>query len=244
MSLFAEQLLAMTGLLPPYNAPAGTPWPDRNAVRGAKTILEDLTKQMLEALDRREPIRLRTRKTTATYFERLAVEPDYASMMESLEPLVGLGMAAEYQDLHMSVRQLVMGRHPTINVETVNTTLMLASDAVSEAKFLFEADVVENQRICLDLQACALYPASVDIFAQAFPLIYAELFTKLETAMVEKTVKGWRPPYWLDYSLRRFLQAPMTGVIDLSAAPPTPPKNSRGSLNVKALAVPGTEVPK
>lgn len=234
----------MTGLLPPWQHPEGAPWPDASAVNGARTILEDLKKQLLGALDRDSPARLRVKKTTDAYFDRLAKDPNYPDMVADLEPLVGLEIATQYQVAHMNARQILKDRHPTINVESVSGIRVFDPDPVAQTRFLFEADVIENQRIALDLQAAALNDGFVQVFQAAFPLMYGELFKALQDELIDRASKKWFPPYWLDRSVRRFLQAPAKGTIDLHSPPPPPPKNARGAINVKALAVPGTEVPK
>lgn len=244
MSLDAEQILAMTGLLPPWQHPAGAPWPDASAVNGSRTILEDLKKQLLGALDRDSPARVRVKKTTDAYFERLAKDPSYPDMVADLDDYVGLEIAMQWQTAHMNAREVLMSRHPTINVESVSGIRIFPPDPVAQTRFLFEADVVENQRIALDLQAAALNDGFVQVFQAAFPLMYGQMFKALQTELNNRAARNWYPPFWLDRAVRIFLQAPAKGAIDLHAPPPPPPKNARGAINVKALAVPGTEVPK
>lgn len=242
--LEAEALLATTGLLLP---------PDRSAVIASRIKVKELTNQLLAALDREEPARLRVNDQKSSYAKRLAVPPDYQSTIEALEDLTTLGLAGAYQLAHTNARHVLLARAPKVSIDYVSGTKPQPVDPLAEAQYLHEVDTVENQRLIHDVASAAVLPEAVEVFKAAFPTLHGHLAGELRTSLVRKAATGWVPPHWLESALRLFLQAPAEGPVDVHspAAPASPepkqeePKKAgKTDLNTKALSVHGTELPK
>jgi hypothetical protein len=250
----AEALLAVTGLLLPL--PTGDV-ERRRALRTAliasRIKVTELRTDLLAALERDEPIKLRVNDQKPTYAKRLAAQPDYETTMEDLDDLSTLGLAGAYRLAHENARQILLDRAPKVSIDYVTGPQAQPVDPCAQDQYLHEVDNVENQRIVLDLHSAAILPEAVEVFSACFPEIYDYLVSELRTAYTKKGESGWTPPHWLEYAIRIFLKAPSEGPVDVHSpaaqAPPKPaeeaaPAGSKADLNTKALAVPGTELPK
>jgi hypothetical protein len=208
--LEAEILLAATGLLQR---------PDRTARLAARSLLKELKDAALAVLEQENPTALRVNNQTANYHKRLAVTPPYESVFDELAASDGEAFAGAYQAAHMNARQLLLDRWPAVSLDGIFGTQIVPPDQESLAQWLLEADTVENQRLIKDLAAAAVLPETIEVFSQAFPLIFGELKETVNGQLAKLKDESWVPPPWLDCSLRTFLGLP----VEVAPAPPPPP---------------------
>jgi hypothetical protein len=239
----AEALLGVTGLLPPYHVQTADQWPGNNEVNASRVLVESLKTQLTAVLEQDEPKKLTASGLGPTFHKRLAAPPNYPDMVADLGPLVGLQLATAYTDAHQTARAAVMASYPGKDIDLGFTVGTAEPSDLELSRYLFGADIIENHRIVTDLQSAALSRRVLALYLACFPETYAILIAHLFEIVTRKRATGWRPAWWLEHQLRIFLQAPLRGPLE-ATEPPPPANNTRGSVNTKALAVPGTEVPK
>jgi hypothetical protein len=223
VALDAECLLAATGLLQR---------PDDTSRKAAQVLLADLKRDLLAVLEQDDPKRLGSVVQTTKYHGKLAGTPPYEAMFSELED-AGEAFAAAYQAAHGNARQLLLARYPSSDLDGIFGTLPVEPDWERLCQWLLEADTVENQRLVADLGAAAVLGETVEVFAGAFPLMYAQLRKVLNDRLAELKRKKWSPPPWLETALVTFMRLP---VDQAPPAPPAPtPKPSRVKLDTERL---------
>jgi hypothetical protein len=227
MSVEAESLLLATGLLES---------PKRQHVLAAPILVKEMRDGMLEALDREKPARLIVYPERKTYFDRLSDEPDYASLQQDAEALVGTDIADEYVALHAKARDVLMAARPRVEIMTVLGPQPMPLDSISQGRWDLQVDVVEGARIVKDVAAGAVLSIEVEVFQACFPTLYAEL-RKVEDDGINKHVakkKSWIPEPWLANSLLVFEgKKPGDKLSAAAGAPPEPGKPSKPTTSVK-----------
>jgi len=227
VSLEAESLLLASGLLEA---------PTRQHVLAAPEILKEMRETLLAALDREDPARLIVYPLRKSYFDRLSAEPDYASLQQDAEALVGDEVADAYVALHARARDTLLAARPRVEITTVLGPQPMPLDSISQGRWDLQVDVVEGARIVKDIAAGALLSIEVDIFQSCFPTIYAEL-RKVEDDGINRHVaakKSWLPEPWLANSLLVFEgKKPGDKLSAAAGAEPEPSKASKPTTGVK-----------
>jgi hypothetical protein len=220
----AETMLMATGLLQP---------PDDTSALAARTVYGEVRDDLLAAIERDEPARMRACGVSGSYIDRLSKDPDYESWMVILQPLLGLAEAGRYQDLHQEARRILIDSYPGNSVDTLAGTRVQPPDPVKLELWLLAVDAIENQRIGYDLQACAVFPEQITMFSDVFPESYVELCDELRDAVTKKG-KKWLEPWWLQGARRIFLKAPPAPPVLPPTAPPVEAER-KVDLDLKAL---------
>lgn len=238
MTVEAESLLLATGLLES---------PQRQHVLAAPVLVKDMRQTLLDALDREDPARLIVYPERKTYFDRLSEDPDYASIQQDAEALVGTEVADAYIALHQRARSTLLAARPKVEIMTVMGPKPMPLDSISQGRWDIQVDVVESARLCKDIAAGALLKEEVELFQSCFPTLYAEL-RKVEDDGINAHVarkKSWIPEPWLANSLLVFEgKKPGDKLSAAAGAPPEPGKSVTTGVKIqdltKALAI-GTE---
>lgn len=222
--LLVENVLMAAGLV---EAPTAT------HVRAAKGLLADLRKQLVEAIDREDPGRLYVCPERAGYFDQLTTEPDYDTLPFAVHRLLGTEARDAYTVLHGNARRVLLDLHPASTIDTVLGPKVMPLDAISEARWAIEVDVVEGMRLVKDIAAGALLKEEVDVFSACFPETYAYLLGEMGTELDKRSAanQGWMPPGWLGDSLRVLQRKPFNATLEIKAPKPPdqpPPKRAKG----------------
>lgn len=222
--ILAEGILMATGLL---ERPTAT------HVRAAPGLVADLRQQLVDALDREDPGRLYVAPERPGYFDRLSAEPDYATWAAEVERRHGAEARDAYTVLHQNARRTLLDLRPSSTIDTVMGPRSMPLDAISEARWALEVDVVEGLRICKDIAAGGLLKEAVDVFSASFAETYAYLLGELDVELAKRggAKASWMPPLWLGDSLRVFEKKPFGATLEIKAPKPPdapPPKRSKG----------------
>lgn len=224
VSLQSEALLLATGLLEA---------PERTHVHAAKEIARGLEEDLAAALDREDPGRLILYPERKTYFDRLAVEPDYDDLLAAAERVAGGAVADEYVADHMRARGALLNARPRMWIDTVMGPVVMPLDALSQGRWELLCDVVEGARIVKDLAAGALLAEEVSLFQACCPSTYQRL-RQVEDEELNKrraAKKSWTPEPWMASTLLVFEGRPPGG--KLSVAPGQEPEPGRPTKEVK-----------
>lgn len=215
--------------------------PTTTHVRAASGILADLKKQLVEAIGREDPGRLYVCPERPSYFDRLTNEPDYATWADAVEQMLGTPARDAYTVLHGNARRALLDLRPVSTIDTVLGPKVMPIDAISEARWALEVDVVEGLRIVKDIAAGALLKEEVDVLSACFPEAYAHLLEDMGTELDKRAAanQSWMPPGWLADSLRVLERRPWGATLEIKAPKPpdqpTPKRSKGGGLDTEDL---------